>query len=76
MGSSIEILVLCPFCLSRIQKDTVVCKICREDTTHYAKIEITQEQYNKESKRDCPECTRSISVFSKVCRYCQAVLQW
>ena len=52
MGLS-EILILCPYCLSPIQDQTIQGPVCLQDTTCDAKYEMTRAEFDAEPRKPC-----------------------
>ena len=76
MSHTSEILILCPYCMSIIQKDIVVCNVCAEDLSRFLKLEVSQTEYSLEKRKDCAHCGKQNLHLASVCRHCQAVLRW
>lgn len=66
-----DILILCPYCMSPVQEQTVICPVCVQDTTRDAKIELTQAQYDAEPKKACLSCGVQILNLASVCPACR-----
>ena len=65
------ILILCPYCMSPIHEETVICPVCAQDATRDAKIVLTQAQYIATPKKACRYCGTQILNLASVCPTCR-----
>ena len=65
------ILILCPYCMSRIDEQTRVCPTCGEDTTRDAPFERTSAEIVEEPRKRCRFCGASIFALAVICPSCR-----
>ena len=63
--------ILCPYCRSRIDEDTILCPTCGEDTTRDAPIEMELEEVMKAERKACRFCGASMLAAALVCPSCR-----
>ena len=64
-------LILCPYCLSPIDKDSALCPTCGEDTTKDAAIEMEVGDYHQESRTQCVYCGKLMLKLALMCPSCR-----
>jgi hypothetical protein len=66
-----QIVILCPYCLSPIQEGTTVCSACREDTTRDSRFEWSVQKYDDAKRKPCSACGASILELAVICPQCR-----
>lgn len=64
-------LILCPYCMSPISDDTVICPQCAGDTTADAPFEMTLAEYANEERKTCIHCGEEIIKLAVRCPACR-----
>ncbi len=63
----------CPYCISIITEDTVLCPVCGKDTLADAAIEMTVEEYDLEERQPCEHCGQLVLDLAVICPACLAL---
>jgi RNA polymerase subunit RPABC4/transcription elongation factor Spt4 len=64
-------LILCPYCMTPITEDTVLCLACQRDTTNDAPLEMDPVEYANTPRRACRHCGASILTLAFWCPQCR-----
>lgn len=70
-----DIVTLCPYCLSKITEETILCKHCEQDTRNDAPFEMSQEEFQSLEKKSCSFCSQSIPELATICLHCKKELE-
>lgn len=64
-------IILCPYCASRIDEDTVDCPACGLDTTCDAKLELSESEFGALTEKSCRQCGSRIAGLAFFCPSCR-----
>ena len=63
--------ILCPYCLSEITEETIICMHCNQDTRNDAAFEMTDEEIIDLELHPCKFCNKPIPKLSIFCKHCK-----
>jgi hypothetical protein len=64
-------LVFCPYCMSPIKEDTVICPHCEDKVTNDAPFEMTLAEYADEERKACIHCGEEMVRLAVRCPSCK-----
>ena len=70
-GGFVHDVWLCPYCMGRITRQTIICPHCAEDTTRDAHYEMSPLEYEQEPRYTCPTCGKMRLKSSNPCPHCR-----
>jgi len=70
-SEEVEVIILCPYCLSSVDENVKLCPTCGEDTTRDALVEMTPEEYLNKERKTCRFCDNSMVKLASLCPSCR-----
>ena len=70
-SEEVEVIILCPYCLSPVDENVKLCPTCGEDTTRDALVEMTPEEYLNKERTTCHFCGNSMLKLAPLCPSCR-----
>ena len=67
----VQVIILCPYCLSPVAENVKLCPTCGEDTTCDALVEMTKEKYLNKEQKSCRFCGKSMLKLAPLCPSCR-----
>jgi len=70
-----DMIILCPYCMSKITEETTLCEHCEQDSRNDAPFEMSHEEFQSLEKKSCSFCSHSIPELATICAHCKKEIE-